>query len=159
VEYARELGAGEDRARVDAFLEERSAVHVARLGELVDARDHPALVAEEQGRLVGVLTYVIDGDRCEVLTLHAAEQRRGIGRALMQKVQRIGGAAGCNALWLITTNDNLDALRFYQQRGFRLAKLHAGAVDESRRTLKPEIPVKGEYGIFIHDELELIKEL
>lgn len=155
----RELEPGEDRSAVDAFLEERGTLQVARLGELVDARRHPALVAEEDGRLVGVLTYIVDGDRCEILTLHAAERRRGIGRALMQRVQRIAGAAGCRVLWVITTNDNLDAIRFYQRRMFRLAKLHAGAVDESRRTLKPEIPVKGEFDIFIHDELELEKRL
>ena len=155
----RELEPGEDRSAVDAFLEEHNALHVARLAELVDARRHPALVAEEDGRLVGVLTYIIDGDRCEILTLHAAEKQRGIGRALMQKVQRIAGAAGCRVLWVVTTNDNLDAIRFYQRRMFRLAELHAGAVDESRRTLKPEIPVKGEFGIFIHDELVLEKPL
>jgi hypothetical protein len=61
----------------------------------------------------------------------------------------------CRRLWLITTNDNVDALRFYQRRGLRLRRLHAGAVDRSRATLKPSIPDIGDHGIAIRDELEL----
>jgi len=55
----------------------------------------------------------------------------------------------------VTTNDNVDALRFYQRRGFRLCRLSPEAVDRSRRTVKPEIPATGAYGIPLRDELEL----
>ena len=75
--------------------------------------------------------------------------------ALIAAVKDIAGRAGCTRLWVITTNDNVDALRFYQRRGFTLAALHAGAVDESRARLKPEIPVFGDHGIPLRDELEL----
>jgi GNAT superfamily N-acetyltransferase len=126
----------------------------------VDAREHPALLAEDdEQHLLGLLTYAIDGDRCEVLTLHAAEQWRGAGTALIEEVERVAVAAGCRELWLITTNDNVDALRFYQRKGFRLAALHPGAVDRSRGSLKPEIPEIGDYGIPLRDELELHKEV
>jgi GNAT superfamily N-acetyltransferase len=132
---------------------------VARLGELVDARKHPALIAEDHtGVLAGVLTYVVEGDGCEILTLHVAEQWRGAGTALIEDVERIASGAGCRRLWLITTNDNTDGLR-YQRRGFHLAALHAGAVDRSRESLKPEIPAIGEHGIPIRDELEVEKLL
>jgi hypothetical protein len=67
-------------------------------------------------------------------------------------------AAGRTRVWLITTNDNLDALRFYQRRGFTLAALHRGAVARSRR-LKPTIPEVGAHGIPIRDELELERRL
>ena len=56
---------------------------------------------------------------------------------------------------MLTTNDNLDALRFYQRRGFRLAELRPGAVDRARERLKPEIPRTGEHGIPLRDELVL----
>jgi GNAT superfamily N-acetyltransferase len=144
-----------DRAARESFLSERHSARVARLGELLDALDHPALIAErDDGSLAGVLTYVVDGDSCEILTLHAADQWSGVGTALVAAVE---GKA--RRLWLLTTNDNVDALRFYQRRGFRLAKLHPGGVDESRARLKPEIPETGEYGIPIRDELILEKEL
>ena len=61
-------------------------------------------------------------------------------------------------MWLVTTNDNLDALRVYQRRGFRLAELRAGAVDAAR-ALKPSIPVTGRYGIPLRDELILVRPL
>jgi ribosomal protein S18 acetylase RimI-like enzyme len=154
------LAGPQDRRLVDGFLEEHGAARVARLGELVDAGEHPALLAEEDGgRLLGLLTYIVDGDRCEILTLHAAERWRGVGTALIDEVERVVAEVGCHQLWLITTNDNVDALRFYQRRGFRLVKLHEGAVDRSREALKPEIPEIGEYGILLQDELEMIKDL
>ena len=48
---------------------------------------------------------------------------RGRGRghgALRRGCRRRHVTAGCRRVWLITTNDNLRALRFYQRRGFRL---------------------------------------
>jgi hypothetical protein len=59
---------------------------------------------------------------------------------------------------LITTNDNIDAIRFYQRRGMRLVAVHRDAVDDARRA-KPSIPMIGEYGIPIHDELEFELQL
>ena len=144
----------EDRAAVEAFLAAHQAVRVARRGVLEDALAHPSLIALDDG-LTGVLTYVLDGHQCEVLTLHAARRRAGTGTALIAAVKQLAREAGCTRLWLITTNDNVDALRFYQRRGFRLAALHAGAVDESRARLKPEIPRIGDHGIPLRDELEL----
>jgi ribosomal protein S18 acetylase RimI-like enzyme len=106
-----------------------------------------------------VLTYIVAGDDCEVLTLHAAERQRGTGTALIDAIVRLARERGCHRLWLLTTNDNVDALRFYQRRGFRLAELHAGGVDGARARLKPEIPETGEHGIPLRDELVLEKPL
>jgi GNAT superfamily N-acetyltransferase len=149
-----------DRPAVHALLAQHHHARAARRGELVDPLDHPALLAEaEDGRLLGVLTYIVDRDQCEILTLHTAEQWRGVGTALVEAVERLAAQQGCRRLWLITTNDNLDGLRFYQRRGFRLAALYAGAVDDSRARLKPEIPVVGDYNIPLRDEVELDKQL
>jgi GNAT superfamily N-acetyltransferase len=149
-----------DRPAVHAFLAQHHHARAARRGELVDPLDHPALLAEaEDGRLLGVLTYIVDRDQCEILTLHTAEQWRGVGTALVEAVERLAAQQGCRLLWLITTNDNLDGLRFYQRRGFRLAALYAGAVEDSRARLKPEIPVVGDYNIPLRDEVELDKQL
>jgi GNAT superfamily N-acetyltransferase len=145
----------DDRAAIEAFLTARNAVRVARRGMIEDALAHPSLLAEDRGRLAGVLTYVIEGAECEVLTLHAERRFAGAGTALVDAVRGVARDAGCTRVWLITTNDNLDALRFYQRRGFRLVALHPGAVDDSRRRLKPEIPFTGDYGIALRDELEL----
>ena len=146
-----------DDDEVESFLAERNALHVARLGRMEHALDNPALVAERDGALVGVLTYVLGEGGCEILTLHARERFAGTGSALIERVEELAADAGCVRLWVITTNDNVDALRFYQRRGFRLAALHRGAVDESRAHLKPEIPRIGDHGIDLRDEFELEK--
>ena len=100
--------------------------HAARLGELHDPVADEAFLAEDGGDLIGVLTYRIDGRACEVSTLYAATSLQGIGSALIEAIVDAARTAGSDRLWLVTTNDNVDALRFYQRRGFRLVELHAG---------------------------------
>ena len=133
--------------------------HVARRGELVDVLAHPVVVAWQEGAVVAVLSYDIARTDCEILTLHTARQWSGLGSRLIADAAELAAAAGCRRLWLVTTNDNVDALRFYQRRGFRLADLRCGAVDDARRGLKPTIAQRGAYGIPIRDEIELIAEL
>jgi ribosomal protein S18 acetylase RimI-like enzyme len=148
-----------DSPAVRTFLTENHSLRVARRGVLLHPMEHPALIAVDGDRLAGVLTYVVDGASCEILTLHAGAQWHGIGSALLAEVARVAAAAGCTRLWLVTTNDNVDALRFYQRRDFRLTALRPGAVDAGRATLKPEVPLTGAYGIHLRDELELTKPL
>ena len=94
----------------------------------------------------------------ELVAINAFNQWRGVGSALIEAVAASASALGFEAIRLSTTNDNVDALRFYQRRGFRLSALRPGAVDESRR-LKPTISMNGQHGIPIHDELDLVRPL
>jgi len=146
--------AAADRAWAEPYLDEEwgGALH-ARRGELVDVLASPGFVAEEGGRRLGLATFRRDGGDCELAFIAAFERHRGVGTALLEAVRQ--AAAGCERLWVVTTNDNLDALRFYQRRGFRLVDLRPEAVDEARATLKPAIGGVGEFGIPIRDELEL----
>ena len=148
-----------DRPAALAFLDRHNHARVARLGELLDPMAYPALLAEADGGISGLLTYVPGPgwQQCEILTLHATQQWRGVGSALIAAMEQLAAGHGCGRLWLITTNDNVDALRFYQRRGFQLAAIHRHAVDDSRRRLKPEIPAVGAYGIPMRDEIEIEK--
>ena len=146
----------DDRPWIEGFLADDGAIRVVRRGELVRPLDYPMLIAEAADtEPAGLLTYIVGGGDCEVLTLHATRQWAGAGTALLAAVRDVAADQGCRRLWLVTTNDNVDALRFYQRRGFRLAVLRPGAIDDARRTLKPEISPVGEYGIPIRDEIEL----
>jgi N-acetylglutamate synthase-like GNAT family acetyltransferase len=107
---------------------------------------------------LGLATFEIIEGECQLVTLHALEQRMGVGTALVEAVDAAAREADCRRLWLITTNDNLDALRFYQRRGFGLVAVHRDLRDTARR-LKPSIPLVGNYGIPIRDELELERTL
>jgi GNAT superfamily N-acetyltransferase len=148
-----------DRQRVDTFLGDHNAALVARLDQLVDARRQPAFLAEDDGEIAGVATYIVGDADCEVLTLHATRSWQGAGTALLREVEQLAAEHGCTRLWLITTNDNVDALRFYQRRGFRMLELRPGAVDAARAELKPSIPATGEDGIPIRDEIDLVLDL
>jgi Acetyltransferase (GNAT) family len=128
---------------------------VARLGEVIEAADLPGLVAERDGERLGLLTWIARGDQLEVLSLHCRVENVGAGSALLQAATELAIGRGCRRLWLLTTNDNLRALGFYQRRGLRLCALHAGAVERDR-ALKPEIPeVNPDNGIPLRDLLEL----
>ena len=125
----------------------------ARRGELLDVLALPGFVAEGGGERVGLLTYRVEGDECELAVLIALRARGGVGSALVDALLTAVGHLA--RIWVVTTNDNLDALRFYQRRGFTLSALRPRAADIARGTLKPSISRVGEYGIPLRDELEL----
>jgi ribosomal protein S18 acetylase RimI-like enzyme len=132
----------------------------ARRGEIVDVLDGEGLVAENDGRPVGLLTFRPDGPKTiELAALIVVEPGRGIGSALVDTLLIEAAQRGANRIWAVTTNDNLDALRLYQRRGFHLVALRAGAVDQARTELKPSIGKVADNGIPIRDELELAVDL
>jgi ribosomal protein S18 acetylase RimI-like enzyme len=113
----------------------------------------PGFVAILKGNRVGLLTYALEEEHCEIVTLESTKPGIGIGTLLIKAVTQAARAAGCKRLWLITTNDNLHALRFYQKRGFRLVTVHRHAVDAAHM-LSPRIPLIGNDQIPLHDEIE-----
>lgn len=118
----------------------------------------PGFVAERRGVTVGLITYSIYGIECEIITLDSLVEHLGVGAALMEAVESAARQKGVTRLWLVTTNDNLDALGFYQRRGFRIARIHSNAVEHAR-IFKPNIPQVAENLIPIVDELELEKPI
>lgn len=154
--------ATEDFAVVEELLDTQvGGRRQARLGEVIDVCTAGGLVAVEGGEIVGVATEDLGAGVTELLVLAVAprHQGRGLGGRLLEATVAQASARGSRLLWLVTTNDNLDALRLYQRHGFRLAELHPGAVDESRRGLKPDIPETGQHGIPLRDELVLHRVL
>jgi GNAT superfamily N-acetyltransferase len=115
-------------------------------------------IAERSRRVVGLLTYQLTGGTLEIVTLNAIDRRAGIGTMLIEAVVSKARRFGCTEIRLTTTNDNVDALRFYMRRGFRLAELRPGALDQARQ-LNPEMPTAGDYGIPLHDEIDLTRSL
>jgi GNAT superfamily N-acetyltransferase len=147
--------AKDDGDWVRAVLKEHwGASEIVSRGAVHDASLLPGFIAVMDATKVGLLTYCIVGGRCEIVTLNALVEKKGVGSSLLAAVRHLASARGCEALWLITTNDNTYALRFYQKHGFVLVAIHCNAIDESR-VLKPEIPLVGLDNIPIRDEIEL----
>ncbi len=118
----------------------------------------PGFVCWKGKERVGLVTYRVEKQECEIITLNSFTEREGVATELLQAAEKAAVQSGCNRLWVITTNDNLDALRFYQRRGFTITKVYTDALKESRK-LKPKIPETGLYEIPIRDEIELEKNL
>jgi len=130
------------------FLISREVVH--------DPTRLPGFIAVEQGERVGLVTYHIQDEICEIVSIDSLCQFMGIGTELLNAVEAAARAAGCDRLWLITTNDNLDALRFFQRRGFVITAYRLDSM-KHLRARKPGIPQIGCYGIPVRDEIELEK--
>ncbi len=144
-----------ERILIESWGELRAVAN----GRVYELMTFPAMVAVSAADvIVGVATFEIVGDEVEVVSIDATTPGHGIGTALLDAVASLGVANGLRTLWLITTNDNIDALRFYQRRGLRILGVRPGAVSASRR-LKPAIPRVGAYGIPIRDEIVLGRSL
>jgi ribosomal protein S18 acetylase RimI-like enzyme len=136
---------------VDVLTRSWGSTRVVSCGKLHDAASLPGLIAMDGEQRVGLATYRIEDQASELLTLNALQPGLGVGTQLVEAVAAEAVRAGCVRLWLVTTNDNIEALRFYQTRGFQLVELRCDAMDQYRE-LKPEIPLIGENGIPIRDE-------
>jgi N-acetylglutamate synthase-like GNAT family acetyltransferase len=132
------------------FVVSRSEVH--------DPHKLPGFIAAEGGERVGLITYCVVGEVCEIVTIDALCQFMGVGSLLLEKVESEAREIGCTKLWTITTNDRLDAQRFFQKRGFVISDVRLDAMTKIR-LLKPNVPKTGDYGIPVRDEIEFEKIL
>ena len=160
-----------DREWVAHFLDERWGTTTivsrgkTRYGHLLEgliAERQPADPESTDGdappERIGLMTLEYDSKECEILTLDSLVESTGIGSAMLENLEERAREAGLQRLWLVTTNDNLAALRFWQKRGYELVAVHRNAIAAARR-VKPQIPITGRHGIPIRDEIELEKRL
>jgi N-acetylglutamate synthase-like GNAT family acetyltransferase len=144
-----------DKEIIVAILQEHwGEQRIVSRGKTYDAASLPGFVVEDESQIEGLVTYNLTQDECEIVSLNALSPTQGIGSLLIERVVQHAKKAGCRRIWLVTTNDNLHALRFYQRRGFQLVDVYRNALDVSRK-LKPTIPLVGEFGIPLRDEIEL----
>ncbi|KAA3660843.1 MAG: GNAT family N-acetyltransferase [Chloroflexi bacterium] len=144
----------DDHVWVMHFLEEVAhSLRVVSRGVLHEPGKLPGFIGWHEGKRASLLTYHIANGELEVVTLHSDVEGQGLGSGLLQATQDIAIDHKCHRLWLITTNDNTNAIRFYQKQGMLIKAIHINALAHSR-TLKPEIPFIGNDGIPIRDEIE-----
>jgi len=142
-----------DRPDVRAFIERYwHSPFVMSLGRKFFPEKEEGFIERRDGEIVGLLTYHVENDVMEILTLNSTLEKSGIGSSLMLSAINAAREAECQKVLLTTTNDNLRAIGFYQRLGFRMVSINLGVVDEARK-VKPSIPLTGERGIPIHDEI------
>lgn len=123
-------------------------------GELVDMTKMEGFIAYSNEEIIGLVTYRIIQNVCEIMSLDSLKEGQGIGTALIDKVKETAANEKCKKIKLITTNDNINALRFYQKRGFDMIHLYCNALETARK-LKPSIPMLGDFNIPLRHEIEL----
>jgi N-acetylglutamate synthase-like GNAT family acetyltransferase len=149
----------DDRKWVSQLIKEGwSSSRIVTRGRSYDIENLPGFIAVYENKKVGLLTYNIKNQECEIITLNSLIENIGIGTYLLRSLESFMQSKKVKRIWVITTNDNLDALRFYQKKGFRIKAIYIDAIKDSRK-LKPEIPILGFYDIEIRDEIELEKKL
>ena len=134
------------------------STRVVTRGVVHQADRLPGFIAEINGLKVGLLTWNVSENMLEIITLNVLSQREGLGTALVNAAVEEAESLMCSRVWVITTNDNSQAVKFYQNVGFIVVAIHKDSVTELRK-LKPEIPLVGLDGIPITDEIELEKIL
>jgi len=143
-----------DRGWLRTFIDEHwSGPFIVTRGAKVFPASMEGFAARRGDAVVGLVTYRFGPEGLEMITLNSMQECLGVGTALVDAVRAIARARGV-PVWLITTNDNLQALRFYQKRGFTLRALRPNALAVSR-TIKPQIWTIGKDGIPLRDEIEL----
>lgn len=158
VEVARPLTEADWEWLKRLWLTEWNGETMISKGKPYHFKDLDSIIAWANGDRVGVATYFLGTNECELMSINVITKGLGIGSKLISSVEHIAYQFGMHRIRLITSNDNLDALRFYQRRGYRMIAVYPNAIDEARK-LKPTIPSVGYYDIPIHDELELEKLL
>ncbi|WFR55876.1 GNAT family N-acetyltransferase [Anaerocolumna sp. AGMB13025] len=145
---------GENRQQVNDLI--RSlwySTDIIVRGEVVDTSVLEGFTAMEQEEITGFITYRIQDGECEIMSLASIKENQGTGTSLINLVKENAKQQNCTKLKLITTNDNMNALKFYQKRGFDMIRVYPNAMDISR-SIKPAIPLIGEYGIPLKHEIE-----
>jgi N-acetylglutamate synthase-like GNAT family acetyltransferase len=150
----------EDSEQVRTLLCQRwGDSEIISRGKVLDTSILPGFIAKDsEGKVLGIVTLNFENDSCEIVTLDTFEKRQGFGRALFEATLESARAQRISRLWLITTNDNVNAIGFYQKVGMRMIAIHLDAVTDARK-LKPEIPLVAYNGIPIRDEIEFEIEL
>ena len=141
------------RERINSMLHKEWGSPIISRGKATEAENLPGFFSLSNDSINGIITYNIDNKECEIVTLNSFEESKGIGTALVREVVAVAKENDCYRLWLVTTNDNIGAIRFYQKKGFELIALHVNAIEEAR-VIKPCIPLIGMDKIPIKHELE-----
>lgn len=154
----REVNENDKKWIIQLIEDEWASTRIVTRGIVHNTENLLGLIAIKNKKRVGLLTYNIKGNDCEIISLNSLIKGVGIGSMLIQKMTEIATNIGCKRIWVITTNDNSEALRFYQIRGFKIKAIYIDSIKKSRE-LKPELPLLGMDDIEIRDEIELEKEL
>lgn len=140
------------------FIDNWYSTDMSLRGKIIDGTKLDGFLLREENKIIGLVTYTFFEDICEIVSLDSKRENIGIGTALLKEIEKIAINNKCKKMRLITTNDNMRALQFYQKRGYCLTRLYPNAMEKVRK-VKPNVPLIGDNDIPLRDEIELEKQL
>lgn len=145
---------GKFRKAANAFLNDRwGTTEMIIRGDVIDLTKMQGFMAMEGEKTVGLITYYIKDNVCEITSLDSILEGRGIGSRLVKMAVDAAKDGDCKKIAVETTNDNITALRFYQKRGFDMVRLRHNSMDVTRK-IRPGIPLNGKEGIPLRHNIE-----
>ncbi len=148
-----------DAACIEAQWRRLWGLPVVSLNRHYEPADVEGLVyRDDGGEVTGLVTWHVDGDCAEIVTVDAFEQGRHVGGRLLRGAEEELRKQGAERVRIMTTNDNLRAIAFYVRSGYRLVAVHLDAMKRVRE-VKPGLPETGLDGLPLRDVIELVKEL
>ena len=150
----RPVGAADREWIAEIIAVEFGSVRLVSHGELIeDASLLDGFAVEHDGRPIGCALVNVVGTQAELVALVTTYRGAGAGTALLEAVVERARREGWTRLWLITSNDNTDAVRMYQRAGWDWVDFRRDAITRAR-AIKPEIPDLGNHGIPVRHEIE-----
>ena len=143
-----------NRNLINTFIKEHwyTTTMIIR-GRVIDMTKTEGFFFRDGENIIGLITYIVYDNILEITSLDSLRENQGIGSKLVETVIHEAKERKVRKIVLITTNDNINAIRFYQRKGFDMVHLFHNALDISRK-LKPEIPLIGENSIPLRHEIE-----
>lgn len=147
-----------DQEWINKFISDSWGSTIIVSTQKFDTSKLPTIIVEDGSSPKGVSVYHVDRSRLEIVAIKTAISGKGYGKALIDECKKIAKEKGLKSVFLITTSDNLNAMGFYQKQGLRMTKIYRDEMEKVRK-IKPEIPLVGENGIPLKDEVEFEYQL
>ena len=142
------------REKVNDHIKKEWGLPIVSKGNIIDIHNLPGFIAVDNDELIGAVLYQIKNDECEIAVIFSLKQNVGAGSGLINAVIKTAQEQMCKRVWLITTNDNTPAIRFYQKRGFNLKAVHENAFKVTQK-----IKGEGDDVILGIDDIPILHEV
>lgn len=139
---------------------EWTTTRLGYIDHIIESHGLPGFVAEIDGKFVGALTWRIYENCLQVVTVISDKEGLGIGSALLKEAEEEAKRQGIPRVLISTENSYIDALSFYQKRGYLLHRVHINVMGYLNGIRGwSAIPKIDTNGIPIRDQIDLIKKV
>jgi ribosomal protein S18 acetylase RimI-like enzyme len=131
-----EIKNGEHSLIAPFITEHWGSSMIVSKGKIFNSAELKGFICKENNNIVGLITYRIENNECEIVSLNSTVENRGLGTSLINKMINHSRKNNYQRIWVMTTNDNTKAIRFYQKRGFEWVGYYKDSIQKSKKSIK-----------------------